>query len=269
MAPLSRFELLTFRLGGGRSIQLSYGGIYSFCLVRLTELSIIFILSQVPRLVNLTFQSHTTKESKVSIDIPTLTGKPAWQDAATRLQFAELIVNLTEKITGKLIVAVPETTFADCKELAARKAYAAGIASGIGSGRFDPKATTIREQIATMIYRAITYIEKETGKAFTVKNTTLEKFADKDRVSPWAAEGVGILANSSMMKGTSDTTLSSTHTYSVEQSVLLVSRINDKVQAVSQRTQKSLCRSHLNRTGTFLNQRHQDRHREHAGERGH
>ena len=33
MAPSTRFELTTFRLGGGRSILLSYEGLYSFQLI--------------------------------------------------------------------------------------------------------------------------------------------------------------------------------------------------------------------------------------------
>lgn len=143
----------------------------------------------------------------------------------TRFQFAELIVNMAEKATGKAIAAAPDTTFTDCKETAVLKAYAAGIVSGVGNGKFAPDQTTNREQIAAMVYRAITYIEKETGRAFATKNADLTRFTDKADVSAWAAEGVGVLANNGIMKGTSDTALSPANTCSVEQSILLVYRV--------------------------------------------
>ena len=88
------------------------------------------------------------------------------------------------------------------------KAYAAGIVSGIGDQQFAPDQTTNREQIATMIYRAVTYIEQQSGKTFAEKNADLSAYTDRDSVSDWAAEGVGVLASNGIMKGTSDTTLS-------------------------------------------------------------
>ncbi len=148
----------------------------------------------------------------------------------TRFQFAELIVNLVEKATGKTIEAAPDTTFTDCKEKAVLKAYAAGIVSGVGNGRFAPDQTTNREQIAAMIYRAITYTETETGKVFTTKNADLSKFTDKAKVSAWAAEGVGVLAGNGIMMGTSETTLSPANACSVEQSILLVYRVYQQTQ---------------------------------------
>lgn len=63
----------------------------------------------------------------------------------TRFQFAELIVNLTEKVTGKEIVPAAASTFTDCTETAVLKAYAAGIVGGIGNNLFAPDTTTNRE----------------------------------------------------------------------------------------------------------------------------
>lgn len=145
--------------------------------------------------------------------------------ACTRFQFAELIVNMVEKVTGNVIEPAPDTTFTDCEDAAVLKAYVAGIVSGVGDKKFAPDQITNREQIATMIYRAITYIEQEAGKTFTVKNTNLDNYTDQNTVSTWAVEAVGVLANNGIMKGTSSTSLSPADTCSVEQSILLVFRV--------------------------------------------
>lgn len=145
--------------------------------------------------------------------------------ATTRFQFAELIVNLTEKVTGETITPAPIGTFTDCDELAVRKAYAAGIVNGMTADTFAPDATTNREQIATMIYRAICYIEEKAGPAIVPNSADLTGFTDKDTVSSWALEGVGRLAANNIMRGDSATTLSPKKSCTVEQSILLIYRV--------------------------------------------
>lgn len=146
----------------------------------------------------------------------------------TRFQFAELAANLAEKVTGKTITPAASDTFTDCTEEAVLKAYAAGIINGVGEGRFDPDATTNREQIATMIARAVKYIETETGKNYAPAAPSIEKFSDKAQVSSWAVDGVGLLAANGIMNGTSATTLSPKNPCTIEQSVLLVYRFYTK-----------------------------------------
>lgn len=145
--------------------------------------------------------------------------------ATTRFQFAELIVNLTEKLTGKAIVPAPADTFTDCKEEVVLKAYAAGIVNGMTADTFVPDATTNREQIATMIYRAVQYIAEETGTDLAPKAADISTFSDKDSVSSWAKEGVGRLAANGIMRGDSATTLSPKNSCTVEQSILLIYRL--------------------------------------------
>lgn len=151
----------------------------------------------------------------------------------TRFQFAELIVNLTEKATGKEITAASDTTFTDCKEAAVLKAYAAGIVSGIGNNLFAPDTTTNREQIAAMIYRAIDYIATQTDVNLAPAAADISKFSDKGAVSAWAVDGVGTLAANGIMSGTSATTLSPKNSCTVEQSILLLYRVYEKFQAAS------------------------------------
>ena len=76
-----------------------------------------------------------------------------------------------------------------------------------------------------MLHRAIIYVEKEKGKEYTTKNNSLEGYTDKNSVSSWAKEGVGVLANNNIMAGTSKTTLSPKNSATIEQSVLLVYRL--------------------------------------------
>lgn len=146
----------------------------------------------------------------------------------TRFQFAELTANLAEKVTGKTIAPASASTFTDCAEEAVLKAYAAGIINGVGEGKFDPDATTNREQIATMIARAVKYIEAETGKSYAPAAPSIEKFSDKGEVSAWAADGMGLLAANGIMNGVSATQLGPKNPCTIEQSVLLVYRFYTK-----------------------------------------
>lgn len=165
--------------------------------------------------------------------IPELTNNPNFQDSITRLQFAELAVTFAEKATGKTITPAADTTFKDCKDTAVLKAYAAGIVSGVGNDQFAPDTTTNREQIAAMIYRAITYINTEGTKQLALEKADVGKFTDQAQVSAWALEGMGILAANGIMAGTSATTLSPKNACTVEQSILLLYRAFEKYQAAS------------------------------------
>lgn len=161
--------------------------------------------------------------------VPALTGNPGYQTSITRQQFAELVVTLVEQATGKTLEAAPAGTFSDCTNLAVRKASAAGIVNGMGDGLFAPNQTTNREQIATMVNRAIQYIKAETGTDLTPVKGSISKFADKSSVSSWAVEGVGALAANGIMNGTSSTQLSPKATCTVEQSILLSFRTFEKM----------------------------------------
>ena len=142
----------------------------------------------------------------------------------TRLQFAELIVNLTEKITGKTIRPAPVDTFTDCTDTDVLKAYAAGIVNGIDINKFAPNTTASREQITVMLARAIDYIETETDKSYTSAAPDTSKYVDWNQVSVWAADDVALLAANGIINGTSDTTLSPKAFCTVEQCVLLIYR---------------------------------------------
>ena len=143
----------------------------------------------------------------------------------TRGQFAELVVNMVEKALNKEISPAPDTTFTDSKDASVLKAHRAKIVSGISETTFEPETLITREQIATMLYRAITYIETEKGNEYSIKDDSIDSYADKAEVSSWAKVGVGILANNGIMKGTSDTTLSPKGNATIEQCVILVYRL--------------------------------------------
>jgi hypothetical protein len=159
--------------------------------------------------------------------VPELTGDPKYTDTITREQFAELVTCMVEKVqNGELDVA--GSAFADSRNPAVLKAYAARIVNGIGNNRFDPAAKTNREQIAAMIARAISFLESRRGKDITPFEPDISKFSDKSQVSGWATEGVGMLAANGIMSGTSATTLSPKSSCTVEQSIIFLYRTFEK-----------------------------------------
>ena len=157
--------------------------------------------------------------------VPQLTGSPAYQDAITREQFAELAVRMVETALGRDLPVGPAGTFSDCTNPAVLKASQAGIVTGVGGGRFDPAAPTNREQIAAMIYRSIACLEGENKTDYVEKFEDLSLYTDIDQISSWAVQSMGILAHNRIMLGTSDTLISPKASCTVEQAILLLYRV--------------------------------------------
>ncbi len=165
-------------------------------------------------------------ERAKSIGLITERTSYGWQSSITRSEFAELIINELEKAVGRELSPADESCFADTSNIAALKAYNAGIISGTGEAAFSPGDYATREQTAAMLCRAADYIEKETGRSVIKSKAAItDTYTDKDTVSAWAAEAVARLNDAGIMKGVSETLLAPQNTVTVQECILLVKRL--------------------------------------------
>lgn len=165
--------------------------------------------------------------------IPAFTGDPGYRDAITREQFAELVVQLLRTVDPENTnnTEVQYNFFNDTENPAVLLAAVKGIVNGVSLDQFAPTQTTNREQIAAMIARTLDVLEESKGTDLTPAAASIEGFTDKGQVSSWAVESVGILAANGIMNGTSGTTLSPQNSCSVEQSICLIYRVYQTIQA--------------------------------------
>ena len=129
-------------------------------------------------------------------------------------------MNYLEKKTGRTIAPASADTFTDTADETVLKACAASIVQGVGEGRFDPNGHLTREQLATMLWRAMS----KAGVSPPQGSADLTAYTDCAQVSPWAAESVAALTGLEVMEGTGANMLSPQESCTVEQAILLVYR---------------------------------------------
>lgn len=147
-----------------------------------------------------------------------------YKEYITRLQFAELVVNLIEKTTGKAIEIDETLEFVDTADIQALKAASAKVAMGKGEGTFAPDAMITRQEICTMLLRAVNYMDAETGNT-TLENLSTEfnpQFVDTDQIASWAVEGMARMTNNGLMGGKGDGILDPKGNTKIEEAVILV-----------------------------------------------
>lgn len=79
----------------------------------------------------------------------------------------------------------------------------AGIVEGGNDGTFRPNASITREEMATMLVRAMNYA----GVSTVSTSTALNAFKDKSKVSTWAKDGMSICVMAGLIKGATPTEL--------------------------------------------------------------
>lgn len=161
--------------------------------------------------------------------IENLYGTPDWQDTITRRQFAWLIVQMLQNHLDEVLPGSPSTTFTDCNDEFVRHAYGAGIVSGTSATTFSPEEKLTREQLAAMLWRAAAYVQERTGEQVLTAGGTLAGYTDAGQVSAYAREAVAALTKYGILAGTSQTTLSPKDGCSVEQGLVLISRMLNRL----------------------------------------
>lgn len=115
----------------------------------------------------------------------------------TREEFAELVVMLYEKVTGKKSEPVSPNPFADTTNLQVLKAYNLGITKGTSQTTFSPKVLINREQCATMLFRAIKAIRPQGD--YSVAG--VKDFPDQKYISDWAVEATKYMNKMGIING--------------------------------------------------------------------
>ena len=116
----------------------------------------------------------------------------------TREEFAEVAVKLYEKTTGFTPYVTVPNPFTDTKNPEILRAYQIGITSGTSATTFEPNKLINREQVATMLSRAIR-IMVPTADFSTDGAPT---FKDEKHISIWALEHVKYMSKIGIIKGT-------------------------------------------------------------------
>ncbi|MFA5524145.1 MAG: DUF6359 domain-containing protein [Tissierellales bacterium] len=138
-----------------------------------------------------------------------------------RAEFAKLLV---EGLNLKL--GSQEISFSDVQAGAWYKevvdiAASLGIVTGY-DGRFDPNGLITREQMATMIVRALKYVEP--NASYT---SEMSDFIDQDQISAWAKEAVQISASKELVKGLGNGLFSPQQEATRAQSAVIIYRMLD------------------------------------------
>ena len=142
----------------------------------------------------------------------------------TRKEFAHTVVKMYEKITGQKAVPIAKNPFTDTKDKEVLKAYNIGITNGTSDTTFSPDDLITREQMATMMTRALTKAGKDTSRPASAK-----LFADDSEFSGYAKDSIYYMSSIEIIKGVGENKFNAKGNASREQALAISIRCVKKL----------------------------------------
>ena len=156
--------------------------------------------------------------------IPQIFDKQSLKSNITRKEFAHVAVKLCEKLTGKKAEPVSKNPFTDTNDSEVLKAYKLGITKGVTETQFSPDALIIREEMATMMARAL----EAAGIDVSVDLTKVKEFSDDKEMHNWSRNAIYFMSNIEIIKGMGDNRFGVKENASREQSIIISVRSAEK-----------------------------------------
>ncbi|MFC4599681.1 Ig-like domain-containing protein [Cohnella hongkongensis] len=107
-------------------------------------------------------------------------------------------------------------------------ASAAGIVQGGTDGKFRPNAPITREEMATMMVRAMTVA----GVQQSPDSSNLNRFSDRGSISSWARDGVSISVQAGIIGGVTPTTMKPKSNATRAEAVVMIKRLLEFVEFI-------------------------------------
>lgn len=155
----------------------------------------------------------------------------AYSEDISRIDFTRLLIHGLMQHTGQTYnelyetVDVLDTEFKDTTDLDVQLAARLGIVNGVGDNRFNPTGGILRQEAATMLYRAGQYLEIEAVQ-------DVQEFSDADKIPDWAKASVDYVTNitdatqgKKVMEGVGNQMFAPDRSYTREQAMITVKRL--------------------------------------------
>ena len=168
-------------------------------------------------------ETELDKANKLDV-IPEIFKKQDLTQNITRKEFAHVAVKLYEKLTGNKATAIANNPFTDTDDVEVLKAYNVGITQGTGADTFTPDALITREQMATMMTRALT----KAGIDTAVDLEKVSKFADDGEMHDWGKASIYYMSSIEIIKGVGNNTFNVLGNATREQALLISERSAEK-----------------------------------------
>lgn len=153
----------------------------------------------------------------------------------TRDEFCELIVTMVERTLGKTLEVPATNPFVDDVDpisIHALKAWRYEIITGITNTRFSPNNKVERQQLCTMMIRAIRKLEGDLNRTLLVPGTQSLPYRDNDLIRPYALSSVRIAHSNEIMQGNTQGYFHPRREISSEECVAVIIRAFNRIESL-------------------------------------
>ncbi|OMF34548.1 hypothetical protein BK133_12165 [Paenibacillus sp. FSL H8-0548] len=147
----------------------------------------------------------------------------------TRAEFTAILVRSLGLSPLSTDAAFSDVSTGDWYAAAIATAVDAGIIEGFTDGSFKPNERITREQMAVMLSRALSYM----NKSVQVDEKQLEKYTDNGSIGSWARNSIAELLTAQIMQGKSGTTIDPVADASRAEAAVMIKRLLQFTQFIN------------------------------------
>lgn len=157
-----------------------------------------------------------------------------YQRPITRAEFSMLAFDVYSHLNGSIPQIEAKNPFTDLGSDMVNSfvalAHALGIVKGVSETEFAPTSGLTRQELCTMLFRIFTQLlpEEEIAAELSGAAGSIDAFADHDDVADWAKDAMDFAISREIIKGVGEGMLAPTAPVTVEQAMVICSRITSK-----------------------------------------